>query len=341
MKEARPKPSFTEVALKSKGAMVIGGGGGDFINGIPIVNYLRLLGVEKIYIGGFGCQWLYNLRSPYHYAPAPCVFSIDQLENVERIADTFALISKTSKIETEIYSGPLVEAIIGDAFNLPSFIVTMDKGVTGAVRGLNEAIRKLGIDLIVGVECGGDALCTGKEAKILTPLHDAIMVATLASMDIPSFLALTGYAADGELSVEELERAWSEIARDGGYLGAIGITQKDVRDLERAWEVSILYDPIDVCVLHAAKGAIHEQRTLRGRSVKLNPLMAVILFLDPKVVLKHGIAKELIDTSSLREAEERLLAMGIYPETRCRNPSEPVWEPHPKVDRKWIHRSSE
>lgn len=333
-----PKPSFTEVAMRSKGAIILGGGGGDFINGIPIANYLRLLGVKKIYLGGFGCQWLYNTRSPYHYVPAPCIFSMDQLENIEQISETVALVSKDSRIKTDVYSGPLVEAVVGDALNIPAIIVTMDKGVIGAVNGLNEALKKLDVDLVVGVECGGDALCTGREAKVLTPLHDAIMVATLAKLNVPSFLALTGYGVDGELSQEELDRAWSEIAKNGGYLGAIGITQKDVEDLEKAWRASILFDPIDICVLYAVKGAIHEQRTLRGRSVKLGPFMAVILFLDPKVVLEHGIAKKVVDTRSIREAEERLLEIGVYPETRCRNPAEPVWEPHPEVDKIWLQK---
>ncbi|MEM3061597.1 MAG: hypothetical protein QW265_04230, partial [Candidatus Bathyarchaeia archaeon] len=51
------KPSLEELALKSKVAMVVGSGAMDFINGIPIMNYLRLLGVKNLIIGNMACQW--------------------------------------------------------------------------------------------------------------------------------------------------------------------------------------------------------------------------------------------------------------------------------------------
>jgi len=52
-------PSFTELALKSKRALIIGvGGGGDVIQSIPVGNYLKLLGVEEIIVGGVGSAWM-------------------------------------------------------------------------------------------------------------------------------------------------------------------------------------------------------------------------------------------------------------------------------------------
>ena len=44
------KPSIIDLGLQAKSAMVMGiGGGGDIIQGIPVVNLLRKLGVENIY----------------------------------------------------------------------------------------------------------------------------------------------------------------------------------------------------------------------------------------------------------------------------------------------------
>ena len=55
---AQFKPSLTELALKSKNAMLMGvGGGGDVILTVPVANYLELLGVENITVGGVSSQW--------------------------------------------------------------------------------------------------------------------------------------------------------------------------------------------------------------------------------------------------------------------------------------------
>jgi hypothetical protein len=58
---------------------------------------------------------------------------------------------------------------------------------------------------------------------------------------------------------------------------------------------------------------------LGSRIVKPNPLAAVILIFDLKVVADMGVAKKLSSTSSIREAEKILLKMGIFPESGYRN----------------------
>ena len=55
---ATTKTSLHEAALKARKAFLMGiGGGGDIIQTIPIMNYLKTLGVEEIYLAGISCQW--------------------------------------------------------------------------------------------------------------------------------------------------------------------------------------------------------------------------------------------------------------------------------------------
>ena len=51
------KPSLLEAALGKKSALVLGIGGGDVIQGIPVARLLKQLGVETVYLGGVACSW--------------------------------------------------------------------------------------------------------------------------------------------------------------------------------------------------------------------------------------------------------------------------------------------
>ncbi|MEM3506653.1 MAG: DUF1152 domain-containing protein [Candidatus Bathyarchaeia archaeon] len=304
------KLSLEELALKSKVAIVTGAGAMDFINGIPIINYLSLLGVKKIILGNMACQWW---RKKGYETMAPELYPLSCLKNIEKISETVAFISKDTEVETPLYKGKPPEAIIAEAFNLPTIIISAEKGVTGIINGLNEAIAKLNVDLFIQVDCGSDSLFDGKTGMPLTPLHDFTLLAATSKLNTNSILALTAYACDGELSSEELDQCIANIMKDGGFLGAHGITQKDVKDLEKAY--SLVYDPIDSLVIQAAKGELKTYRVMTSRIVKLSPIAAIILFLDPKVVIEHSPAKHLLNTKSIDEIEKILIKLGITPET--------------------------
>lgn len=304
------KPSFEELALKSKVAMVVGAGAMDFINGIPIINYLRLLGVKKIILGNMACQWW---RKKGYDTLAPELYPLSCLKRIEKISETVAFISGNTEVETPLYKGKPPEAIICENFGLPTVIISAEKGVTGIIKGLNEALSKLNVDLFVHVDCGSDSLFDGKTGMVLTPLHDFTLLAATSKLNVNSILALTAYACDGELSSEELDQCIANIMKNGGFLGAHGITQKDVKDLEKAY--SLVYDPIDSLVIQAAKGELKTYRVMTSRIVKLSPLAAVILFFDPKVVIEYSPAKHLLNTTSIEEIEKILIKLGITPET--------------------------
>jgi hypothetical protein len=309
-----PKAGLDEIALKSESALIIGAGATDFLNGIPLMNYLRRLGVKKIYLGNLACQWW---KRKNYETFGPEFYSIRHLKNVELLHETVAVVSGDSRVKTNIYEGIPPEAKISKIFDVPCLIISAQKGVVGVLNGLRKIKEKLNIDLIIDVDSGSDSLYDGKTGVVQTPLHDLLLLSAVAQMDVPSFLALSNYGMDGELSIEELDSIVANVMKQGGFLGAYGLTQKDVLDLEKAH--SVAPDPINPLIIAAAKGDHRTYRVLGSRIVKPNPLAAVILIFDLKVVADMGVAKKLSSTSSIREAEKILLKMGIFPESGYRN----------------------
>ncbi len=309
-----PKASLDEVALKSRSALIIGAGATDFVNGIPLVNYLRRLGVENIYLGNLACQWW---KKKNYETFGPEFYSIKHMKNVEILSDTVAFVSEKTWIKTRVFEGVPPEAKISKLFGIRCLVISARQGVMGIVSGLREVIKKLNLDILIDIDSGSDSLYDGKTGAVQTPLHDSLLLSAIVQTNIPSFLALSNYAMDGELSVEELDSIVSKIMKLGGFLGAYGLTQKDVLDLEKAH--SVVSDPINPLIIAAAKGDHRTYRVLGSRIVKPNPLAAVILFFDPNVVAEMGIANKLSSTTSIQEAETILLKMGIFPESRYKH----------------------
>lgn len=309
-----PKASLDEVALKSKSALIIGAGATDFVNGIPLVNYLRRLGVKNICLGNLACQWW---KKKNYETFGPEFYSIRHLKNAEILSETVAFISEKTRVRTRIFEGVPPEAKISKLFGIRCLVFSAQKGVIGIVSGLREVIEKLNLDMIIDIDSGSDSLYDGKTGAVQTPLHDLLLLSAIVQTNIPSFLALSNYGMDGELSIEELDSIVAKIMKLGGFLGAYGLTQKDVLDLEKAH--SAVSDPINPLVIAAAKGDYRTYRVLGSRIVKPTPLAAVILFFDPNVVAEMGIANKLSSTTSIQEAEKILLKMGILPESRYRH----------------------
>jgi hypothetical protein len=288
----------------------MGAGATDFVNGIPIMNYLHLLGVKNVYLGNLACQWW---RKEGYETIGPEFYSLTHLRNVEIMSETVALVSRETRVKTDIYEGVPPEAIISKLFNIRCLIVSAEKGVVGIAQGFEKVIKKLDINMLIDVDSGSDSLYDGKTGTVQTPLHDFMMLAALSRVKIPSFIALTNYALDGELSPEELDQIVANLMRSQGFLGGYGLTQKDVKDLEKAY--SKIYDPINSLIIPAVKGD-HKTYRVLSRIVKPSPLAAVILFFDPQVVLRVSPARKLSNTTSLKEAEEILLSMNLFPESR-------------------------
>ena len=314
------KPSFTELVLKAKTAMIMGmGGGGDVILTVPLANYLHLLGVEKIYIGGVSSQWWNPSKGVTieNFVIGPKVYNVEDLTNAEKWAPMVFKISGASTAEGHRPA----EAAVSEVVPWETFIGGLTNGVAGLRDGLNQVIGEKGVDLFIGADIGAHTFHNGEEVSPpFTSLVSFMTLSALNQLECPAVYGFAGYTCDAEMEIEELDERVGQIMRAGGFLGAYGLSQQDVEDFMRA--SNAFPDPILPLVARAAQGDLGLKRipvmTPWGRRVLISPLSAIFLFLDPKImveVVTRG-AKDLKDSRSIAEAEQIYQdVIGLFPET--------------------------
>jgi len=314
------KPSLTELAVAAKKAMVMGvGGGGDVILGIPIANYIRMLGVEKIYLGGVSSQW-WNPEggaSREHFVLAPLVYNVARLEEAELWESMLAHVNPASTFDGKRPA----EAAVSEVVPWDVFVGGLSNGVVGLRDSLNAFIADEGIDLFVGADIGAHSFHDGNETSpLFTSLVSLMSLSAMIQLDCPTIYGFAGYTADAEMEIEELDERVSRVMQAGGFLGAYGLTQKDVYDYLKACEA--FPDPIEPFVARAAQGDLGLKQvpviSPWGRRAYITPLSAIYLFLDPKIMVEAvstGV-KALMDTESMEEAETIYHeVLGQFPET--------------------------
>jgi hypothetical protein len=308
------KTSLEDVAKEATKIIMIGvGGGGDIGWAIPLINYLRLFKAKEFFVGEPGIGW-WNIDG--RIALGGFKIQIKDLDKYERVSPGLALIDYDTRITSGVIKGmKLPQSIVAELMKTKSFILELNGGVNGMVKELGTFIKKEKIDLIIGVDCGSDSLYSGIETKVLSPLVDAMVVAMLARLDIPSVLSLIGYGCDGDLMPEELERSVSLVMKKGGFLGARGLTPIDIDYMEKFFNK--FPNPVEEWPLKAVRGELGWKKMNELWSIKVSPLTSIMLFFDPKILLEHNpLAKKISYSKSLKEAESITLKLGLIPETK-------------------------
>jgi len=303
-----------EYARSTDSVVLVGvGGGGDVSWSIPLINYLRALGVKRFAVGEAAIAW-WDIDN--QIALGGFTFHVDQLDRSERLGRRCALVYPDGRV----ISGPgksstLPQCIAAKMKGTEAFVFELDDGVTGILESISLVAEHIGAGLVVGIDCGSDSFYSGNESKVLSPLVDAMVVAALARTTTTSILGLIGYGCDGDLMPDEMDASVGEVFRKGGYLGARGLTRADMNDMGRFFE--IWPNPVEEWPLKAAKGELGWKNMNRLWSILVTPLTSVILFFDPKVVAEHNpLAKAIAGSRSLKEAEEATIRLGLVPETR-------------------------
>lgn len=311
-----PKPSVIELAQEAKAALLVGcGGGGDIIQTIPIMNYLRLLGVERFCLADIGVKWW---EQAGEMALGCEVLSLDWLEPSERLNDYAALISEETRLVGGHGAGELLhEAVIARECSVTTATVSLRGGLPGVRSGLNALVAYLQADLFMIVDIGADTFFTGEETSVSSPLVDAISLQCATEVDVPAVFALSGYGCDAEMPLAHLQRSVSQAMEQGGYLGAYGLTQRDVADLGRVLS-HFPGEEVEVWPYRAALGNLGTHYCKRLWAIDVQPLAAVTLFFDPNVIVQHinPLPGALSTTRSLLEAEDVIMQFDLFPETR-------------------------
>ena len=288
--------------------LVLGiGGGGDVVGALATAEAARIYHGADSLVGGV--TWERRVVDPQ---PGPR--STAEIENARPIADAVLLAGPETAVrasgvrfcETQMARFLGRETVLVDVTCAPRTIAS----------GLEAASAELGVDLLVFVDVGGDALAHGGEEGLASPLCDAVMLAAASLVSEPPTLGgVFGAGCDGELRPAEVMERIAEVAAAGGLAGMRGLTAPVAERLEAA--VTVVPTEASAQALRCFQGerGIADIRAGR-RTVELSPLGAATIYFDVDAAMASaaGLARAVRDTSGLEEANEALRALGLRTE---------------------------
>jgi len=301
-------PSLEDLIGASSRALVIGvGGGGDVVGALAAGRFLEFCSLEFV-LGGLSWE-------RYVFDPVPGPRKLCEVENVRVIHEYAWMANAHSRTTSGIsFAESKMAAVQGKEI----LLIDISGGVEGVVDGLEAAMKELKSDLLLGLDVGGDSLAQGHEPGLRSPLADSIMLAAFADLERRgwrTFWGVFGYGSDGELSVDEIELALSDLAAAGGLLGAWSLTGRTAAELKEVIKtVPTEASAIPVQCFGGARG----ESTIRGgqRKVKLTPLAALTFFIATNVLYEtlSRPAQAVRASRSLETANDALHAIGIKTE---------------------------
>lgn len=301
------KKSFEEILKNSNKAMLIGiGGGGDVVGTLPTAGLLELFDIEYVLAG---LPWERSVVDP---VPGPRKYS--EVVNSKKVNEGVWTCSKDTATNTGVL---FAESGISKVFDKDTLLIDATIGAEKISACLTDAAEKLGIDLIVGIDVGGDAIAVGTEKGILSPLADSTMIAALykTRKRIETFMGMFGFGSDGELTLPELESSLALIARNKGILGSWGITQKTLDIMNRVIEV--VPTEASRSPVRYAEGNF-KATTIRSGTVNvdLNYSSTSTIYIDVEVMYEKvsALSRAVADSENIMESKRILNVMGIRTE---------------------------
>ena len=308
-----PKPSVEELLRKCDSVLIAGcGGGGDLVQSISIMNYAKNLGVKHICLATISVNWWGT------YADGCEVFDLNWFQPAEHISENVARILPETRLTGGRGKGNLTyEIAVARQFNVPVYAINLGSGLPGVKDGLETVIRENKCQMFISADVGSDTFYTGEETQVCSPLIDAFSVLCASELEIPGVYALNGYGGDAGMHLAHLDRNVGECMRRGGFLGAGGITQKDVQDLQGIFDV-MGPDDVEQWPCRAARGELGVFYCKRLWGVERIPAAAVTFYFDPDVICEMNPAIRAVrGTETLQQAEDAIFTQcGILCETR-------------------------
>lgn len=291
------------------------GGGGDVVGALAVAEPLGRLHGAQAMVGGVAWERIVVDR---HAGPR----RVDEIAGaVEELAPNVLLAGPTTRVRDD-HGRPeevrFAEARVAELTGQSTLLVDPGDGPAAIADGLAAAIERLGVDLLVLVDVGGDAIAHGGEPGLSSPLCDAVMLAAgaiLAELGVPVLGAIFGPGCDGELTQAELLARVAEIAAAGGVAGARWLTAPTAELLERA--VARVPTEASAMPLRCYRGETGLTTIRRGgREVELSPLGALTFLFDVEVALETSarLARAVRGATSLEAANEVLHGLGVRTE---------------------------
>ena len=280
-------------------ALVFGvGGSGDVVGSIPTARLLESVGVDVV-LGG--TTW-----EPVPRDSRPGPRGLSEVVDYERISDTVGIANGDTRTEDGLV---FCESLVAEQLQRGVALVDVSQGVGPMAEGLRDACDALDVDLVVGVDAGGDVLARGDEPGLRSPVTDGLGLVSLERLDVDTCIGVVGFGSDGELTLEELARAFESLSEDA-LLGSWGITRRVRAEMERVLDV--VDTEASRLPVEAARGELGTRTIRRGElSVELTVPSSVTFYFDVAPVADRSeIATLVRETDSLDEAVSALRAGG-------------------------------
>lgn len=295
---------FKDILDDSERALIIGiGGGGDVLGALPTRRLLKSKGID-CKLGSLTYE-----RSQFDPNPGPRCLS--EIRNIRQVNEAVALASE----ETRTYYGLEFQAskmsrYLGEEI----FIIDINRGVEGVSLGLKEVCERYNIDLLVGVDVGGDVIADGSEKGLRSPLTDSMMLSALHKIGVKSMIGVFGICCDGELRLDEVSGRLAKIYSEDGFLDCQALSVEDLDVMKNA--LKFVNTEASMLPLLAAEGKTGDMMIRGGsRRVELSFFSIFTYYLKTDVVFRMSrMAQAVYGSRSFQEAHNSLSGLGITTE---------------------------
>ncbi len=318
-----------ELLSRSRRPLVLGiGGGGDVVGALATAEASRIHGAEPV-VGGVTWE-----RRPIDPQPGPRAES--EIEGGRRLAAGVLAASAGTRVRESgvVFAESRMAGLLAEE----TVLVDATLGPAQLADGIAAAAASLGVDLIVFIDVGGDALAHGDEPGLASPLCDALLLAAAARLaeralaDAPAGVSgdstsaaggsrppvlggIFGVGCDGELTPHEVFERLAEVGAADGLAGARGLTPAIAARLEEA--VKVVPTEASAQAVRCFHGEIGPSSIRQGRrSVELSPAGALTFYFDPVAAVRSAarLAAAVTGAQDLEHANEILHDLGVYSE---------------------------
>jgi hypothetical protein len=208
------------------------------------------------------------------------------------------------------------EAHLAGHLNEPTVLIDVSDGVAGAAEGIEAAAGTLGCDLVIYLDVGGDAIATGTEPGLGSPLCDAVMLAAGLRIGarLDAVAAVVGAGCDGELTTAEVLGRIAALAAAKAWIGASSVDAVQADELERA--AATCGTEASMQIVRCVRGELGEAEIRGGRRrAALGPVGALAFYFDLEAAAAElPLVATVRDTDGLEGAREALVARGVSTE---------------------------
>jgi hypothetical protein len=269
--------------------IVAAGGGGDAITGAALTAPLGL--TEPVVVMTYSWDRLM-------IDPLPGPRTAESFTGLRALAPhVLEVVADTNSVPPACSSLPRLAA------DLPARLLLLDpsRGTAGLAHQISAAAALFDSGAIALIDVGGDAITTGDDAGLRSPLADQLVLAACVRTGIPTRLLIAGPGLDGELSPDTITERLARL--DAEQLPSL--TPTDIRRVRHVFA----WHPSEASGLLAAAASGRRGRVEvrdAGDQVELTDSTTDLFAVDAKRAAACAPAAQLDDVTTLAQAEEAI-----------------------------------